>query len=120
MVKYKTKKGKIIKIMIKIRKYYKPFISLIIIAMILLFIQAICDLKLPDYMSEIVNVGIQSNGIEQVTPNAISEKSLQLIKYFMSEEEIKLIEDNYIKIDKGNEEYINKYSLLNEDDRKIK
>ena len=115
MVKYKTKKGKIIKIMIKIREYYKPFISLIIIAMILLFIQAIFDLKLPDYMSEIVNVGIQSNGIEQVTPNAISEKSLQLIKYFMSEEEIKLIEDNYIKIDKGNEEYINKYSLLNEE-----
>ena len=98
--------------MIKIRKFYKPFIGLIILAISLLFIQAMCDLKLPDYMSEIVNIGIQSNGIEQVAPNAISEKSLNLIKYFCDEEEIKTIDESYSKIELENEQYIEEYPLL--------
>ena len=98
--------------MVKIRKFYKPFIGLIILAISLLFIQAMCDLKLPDYMSEIVNIGIQSNGIEQVAPNAISEKSLNLIKYFCDEEEIKTIDESYSKIELENEQYIEEYPLL--------
>lgn len=96
---------------IKMRTYYKPFIGLIIIAITLLFIQAMCDLKLPDYMSEIVNVGIQSNGIEQVAPNAISEKSLNIITYFMDANEISKIQENYTKIEIGDNKYKDTYPL---------
>lgn len=42
----------------KIAKYMKPYIGLIIGAILLLFVQAMCDLALPDYMSNIVNVGL--------------------------------------------------------------
>ena len=48
----------------------------ILLAMVLLFTQAICDLKLPDYMSDIVNIGIQSNDLKQVASEAISESGL--------------------------------------------
>lgn len=96
---------------IKMRTYYKPFIGLIIIAITLLFIQAMCDLKLPDYMSEIVNTGIQANGIEQVAPVAISEKSLNIITYFMDADEINQIQENYTKIEIGDNKYKDTYPL---------
>ena len=50
--------------MLSLRKYLKPFILLIILAIALLFVQAILDLSLPNLMSKIVNVGIQGKGIE--------------------------------------------------------
>ena len=50
--------------MLKLKKYLKPFIFPLIVAILLLFTQAVCDLNLPNYMSDIVNVGIQANGIE--------------------------------------------------------
>ena len=48
--------------MIKLRKYLKPFFAGILAAIALLFVQAFCDLSLPNYMSDIVNVGIQQKG----------------------------------------------------------
>ena len=58
--------------MIKLAKYLKPFYIGLILAVALLFVQALCDLNLPNYMSEIVNVGIQQNGIEHAAPTALS------------------------------------------------
>ncbi len=81
--------------MLKISRYYKPFIILILMAIILLFTQAMCDLKLPDYMSDIVNIGIQSNGIEQVAPKAITEKGYELMKIFMTEQDKAYVETLY-------------------------
>lgn len=101
--------------MLKIKRYYKPFIWLLIIAICLLAVQAICDLKLPDYMSNIVNVGIQSKGIERATPEAISEKGLLFITTFMDEENRKLTTDNYTKVEKGNSNYVSKYPLVKEE-----
>lgn len=95
--------------MLKLRKYYKPFILSILIAIALLFVQAMCDLKLPDYMSDIVNTGIQSNGIEQVAPKAISENGLAFLKNFMENEEIEEINKNYTQINKGDKTYQAEY-----------
>jgi len=98
--------------MLRLRKFYKPFIGIILIVACLLGVQATCDLKLPDYMSEIVNVGIQTNGIEDVTPVVISEKGLMFISLFMNEDEKEFVLNNYIKINSGNTEYVNKYPLV--------
>ena len=102
--------------MTKIRSFYKPVIGLIILAMLLLFTQAMCDLKLPDYMSDIVNIGIQSSGIEDEFPKAISVDSLNVMHFFMLDSEIELINNNYTKISIGNADYINKYPLLKDKD----
>lgn len=98
--------------MLKIKKYYKPFIWSIVFVICLLVIQAVCDLKLPDYMSNIVNIGIQSNGIENATPDAISENGLTLMTSFMSKEDKELVSKNYTKINKGDDSYIDDYPLL--------
>ncbi|MDY4813476.1 MAG: ABC transporter ATP-binding protein [Ruminococcus sp.] len=54
---------------------------------ILLVIQAYCDLSLPSYMSNIVNVGIQQAGIDCVTPEKAPKEEMEKIKLFMSKEE---------------------------------
>ena len=66
----------------KLAKHLKPFLSGIVLAIALLFVQAICDLNLPNYMSEIVNVGIQQSGIEHASPDAISQDGMELITTF--------------------------------------
>ncbi|HEY4662646.1 MAG TPA: hypothetical protein VIH07_03090, partial [Candidatus Humimicrobiaceae bacterium] len=57
--------------MIRLARYLKPFTLMILIAIVLLFVQGIADLSLPDYMSNIVNNGIQQGGIENAVPEAI-------------------------------------------------
>ena len=101
--------------MLKLGKYFKPFIFLTILSVIFLFIVAICDLKLPDYMSDIVNVGIQSSGIEDVTPKAISQQSFDNITNLMNEEDRSFVISNYTMIMQGDSEYVDIYPLLNQD-----
>lgn len=98
--------------MLKLKKYYKPFILSILIAIVSLFTQAMCDLKLPDYMSDIVNIGIQSNGFEQVAPEAISENGFQLMKTFMTKEDRNYIENNYTKVNQEDIAYVKKYPAV--------
>ncbi len=81
--------------MLKLTKYLKPFLIGLIVSIALLFGQAIADLNLPNYMSEIVNIGIQQNGIQHAAPEAISEKGYQLMTTFMTADEKKLYADNY-------------------------
>ena len=57
--------------MLKLRKYLKPFAVSILVIVALLFAQAMCELTMPDYMSNIVNVGINSNGIEDGVLQAV-------------------------------------------------
>jgi ATP-binding cassette subfamily B protein len=59
--------------MLKLLKYLKPFIGLIIAAVALLFVQAAADLSLPDYMSDIVNVGIQQGGLKMQYPRLLEK-----------------------------------------------
>ena len=68
--------------MLKLKKYFKPFLGGFLLAIVLLFTQAMCDLNLPNYMSDIVNVGIQQGGIEDGSPDVISENGFNFIKSF--------------------------------------
>lgn len=81
--------------MIKLARYLKPFKVGLVVAIILLFGQAMGDLYLPNFMSDIVNVGIQQNGIEHPAPEAISIDGFNMITRFMNEDEKKLMKDNY-------------------------
>lgn len=90
--------------MFKLRRYLKPFILGVVLAITLLFIQAICDLNLPNYMSDIVNVGVQQKGIERATPDAISVNGYEFMKTFMNDNEKKLLDESY-SLKKGTDTY---------------
>jgi ATP-binding cassette, subfamily B, multidrug efflux pump len=101
--------------MFKLAKYLKPFIALLISAIILLFGQAMTDLSLPDYMSDIVNVGIQQGGIENAVPEAVRESTMNKLTLFMSQEDKNEVSTNYILIDKSSSkygEYVKEYPVL--------
>lgn len=104
--------------MTKILKYLKPFLLMILSAIILLFAQATCDLSLPDYMSNIVNVGIQQSGIKDCVPDAMSlGKMKQILMHTNKNDKDKIIND-YILIDKKSNEYdkyVKKYPKLKEE-----
>jgi ATP-binding cassette subfamily B protein len=105
--------------MTKILKYLKPFIGLILAAIVLLFVQAMCDLSLPDYMSNIVNIGIQQGGIENAVPEAIRVSEMTKLEIFMNSEDKSEILSNYTLVNKSStdyDKYVKKYpSLANED-----
>lgn len=79
----------------KIMKYLKPFAGSIAIAVVLVFVQAMCDLKLPDYMSNIVNVGIQQSGIADAVPEKIRESEVEKLFLFLAEDEQSQIAQHY-------------------------
>ena len=79
----------------KLAKYLKPFLFGLALTIILLFGQAMSELNLPNYMSGIVNVGIQQNGIEHAAPKAISAEGIKLMTTFMTEAEKQLVHENY-------------------------
>lgn len=82
--------------MIKLcRKYLKPFIAMILLAICLLFVQAQTELALPDYMSKIITNGIQSGGFEDAVFNVVSEETMDTLKLFMSEEDQQTIDESY-------------------------
>ncbi|GKU27627.1 ABC transporter ATP-binding protein [Clostridium folliculivorans] len=91
--------------MVKLAKYIKPFILPIIVAIALLFVQAMTDLALPDYMSNIVNKGIQQNGIESAVPSAVRQSQMNKLVLFMSEDNKKEVMDNYTLVDKSSTDY---------------
>ncbi len=78
-------------------KHLKVSTVPIIIVIMLLFLQAYCDLALPQYMSNIVNVGIQQGGVESVVPEKITEDDFEKLSLFMDTEEIKTVTENYTK-----------------------
>lgn len=80
----------------RIARYFKAYIGPILLAVFLLFCQALCDLSLPNYMSDIVNVGIQQSGIEDAAPNAVSQKGMQFFRHFMTEEQLKQMDQSYV------------------------
>jgi len=79
----------------RLLKYLKPYILLIVLSIILLFIQANADLALPDYLSRIVNNGIQQNGVENALPIAIRESEFDKLTLFVGEEDLDLVQSAY-------------------------
>ena len=82
-----------------ILKYIKPFAFILLLCVLLLFGQAISDLSLPNLMSDIVNVGLQKNGIDEPMPEQISEQGMEMICLFLSEEEKNVFQSAYEKKD---------------------
>ncbi len=82
--------------MLKLMKYLKKSVGSIVLIIGLLFLQAYCDLSLPDYTSKIINVGIQQKGIEDGVPEKIRESSLENLQLFMSQEDKTEISNAYI------------------------
>ncbi len=84
--------------MIKLMRFLKPFIALILLTIILLFGQAMADLALPDYMSRIVNNGIQQSGIEYVVPEIMIEDDFQHFMLYMTPEEMEAVKNIYSRV----------------------
>ncbi|KLO23178.1 ABC transporter [Marinitoga sp. 1197] len=106
--------------MLKIMKYLKPYSLYLILAIALLYIQAMTNLALPDYMSDIVNVGIQQSGIEDTLPKALSNTTMKRLFMFMDKAEKELVLKYYAYIKKGSNEYISQYPLLEKEDIYVK
>ena len=62
---------------------------------VLLIVQAFGELALPDYTSDIINIGIQQNGVERITPDIIRKSRLDILEFFMDDSEKSLVEENY-------------------------
>ena len=80
-------------------QYLKPFAFILLLCVLLLFGQALSDLSLPNLMSDIVNIGLQKNGIDEPVPEQISEQGMELICLFMKEEEREAFQNVYEKQD---------------------
>ena len=81
--------------MSKIFKNLLPFWKSVIIILALLLVQAWCDLSLPQYTSDIIDVGIQNSGVEHVLPEAVTKEEFETAKTFMTEDEITEWENAY-------------------------
>ncbi|MDO4287891.1 MAG: ABC transporter ATP-binding protein [Eubacterium sp.] len=84
--------------MTKLAKYLKPYGLLILTCIALLFVQAISDLNLPNFMSNIINVGIQQSGISHAAPEAISQEGYDLLTTFMTEDQKSTVESAYERL----------------------
>ena len=73
--------------MSKIAKNMLPYWKSVIIILALLVVQAMCDLALPSYTSDIIDVGIQNSGVEHVVPEKITEEELQTAQFIMTDGE---------------------------------
>ncbi len=96
----------------KVMKYLKKSTGYIVLIVALLFLQAYCDLSLPDYTSKIVNVGIQQQGIEDGVPEKIRVSTMEQLEMLMEEKERKRIEDQY---EKDGEIYVLKKDVSREE-----
>jgi len=82
---------------VKLLKYLKGFKIAILSLVVVLGVRVVAELALPTYTSNIVDTGIQQSGIEDAVPRKISEKSLNALELFMSDDEIKQVTENYTK-----------------------
>ncbi|RHQ99187.1 ABC transporter ATP-binding protein [Peptoclostridium sp. AF21-18] len=104
--------------MLKIMKYLKKSAVSVVAIIILLLIQALCDISLPDYTSKIVNVGIQQGGIENAVPEVIKENELKRLLMFVDNDDKDTVEDAYTLVKSGDtsdenyDEYVEKYPKL--------
>jgi ATP-binding cassette, subfamily B, multidrug efflux pump len=91
--------------MIRLLRYLKPYIGMVLLAILLLFVQANTDLALPDYMSRIVNKGIQQGGIENAVPAAIRKSEMDKVVIFLSAEEKASVLKDYTLVDPTSPDY---------------
>ncbi|GAB4581917.1 MAG: ABC transporter ATP-binding protein [Anaerolineales bacterium] len=101
--------------MLRIRKYLRPYLLMFGLSVILLFAQANLDLALPDYLSQIVNTGIQQSGVESPVPQAIRQTRLDQLMLFLSEDDQTAVSNAYTFVNPDSPEvetYIETYPIL--------
>lgn len=84
----------------------------ILLVLILLVIQAYCNLSLPSYTSDIINIGIGQSGIDSVVPKVMTTKDYDLIFDLLTKEEQELFDKSYKYISIENKSYIEEYPIL--------
>ena len=87
--------------MLKLLKYLKKSIVPILVIVLFLIGQAVCDLSLPDYTSKVVNVGIQQGGVENPVPDVIRATEMDKLMLFMNESDKNTVLSNYNHLDKA-------------------
>ena len=97
-------------------EHWKALLAIVAI----LIVQAYCDLSLPAYTSDIVNVGIQQGGVEDQIPDAISEEDMETLLLFTSEKDGATVLSEYEKDDKTYEEnaYVLKDAVKEDGDKR--
>ena len=97
--------------MIRIIKHLCKYWYSVLIVIALLFVQAACDLSLPEYTSRIVNTGIQEGGIEDNVPEAMSVDTFQHAQLLLEDEDASFVEDHYqlITSDQATKEQLDSY-----------
>jgi ATP-binding cassette subfamily B multidrug efflux pump len=104
--------------MFNLMKFLRPFRWTIFVIFILLFVQAMSDLSLPNYLSRIVNIGIQQRGIKNAVPEVIRKNVMRKIEMFINDADRALIEKTYLLLDSQRlsggdyETYLKKYPGL--------
>ena len=81
----------------KLFQFLKPYAPRVLLILCVLVVQAYCDLSLPTYTSNIVNVGIQQSGIDEEIPENISEEEMNRLLLFVPEDDRQDIQDAYEK-----------------------
>jgi len=101
--------------MTRLAKYVKPYLLMLVTAIALLFAQANFDLALPDYLSRIVNTGIQQGGVENAVPVAIRQSEMDRVLIFIDAAEKDSVLADYTLVDKDSadyEKYLEEYPAL--------
>ena len=87
-----------------LKTYLKPFAALVLACILLLFGQAMCDLTLPNLMSDIVNTGIQLGGVDEAAPAVLNQQAVDLLALFMNDAEAGTFKNAYTPIKHGSDE----------------
>ena len=95
--------------MFKIKGYLKKFWYLILACICLLFVQAQTELTLPDYMSDIVSVGIQAGGFASPVSDVLTEETYQHLLLFVDQKDQKTVKKDYKKVSKVNQDIIDTF-----------
>ena len=87
-----------------LKTYLKPFAALVLACILLLFGQAMCDLTLPNLMSDIVNTGIQLGGVDEAAPAVLNQQAVDLLTLFMNDAEAGTFKNAYTPVEHGSDE----------------
>lgn len=87
-----------------LKTYLKPFAALVLACILLLFGQAMCDLTLPNLMSDIVNTGIQLGGVDEAAPAVLNQQAVDLLTLFMNDAEAGMFKNAYTPVEHGSDE----------------
>lgn len=87
-----------------LKTYLRPFAALVLACILLLFGQAMCDLTLPNLMSDIVNTGIQLGGVDEAAPAVLNQQAVDLLTLFMNDAEAGTFKTAYMPVEHGSDE----------------